>query len=83
MNREVIIQYYLTLINICRVHVVIILQHFADFSKQGVKHSYFFLFSDKIPIFQGNSYFSYFLAILHLILVFYSLFISISHKNSP
>ena len=40
-----------------------------------------FLFSDKIPIFQGNYYF---LAILPLILVFYSLFITIiSCENIP
>ena len=44
------------------------------YGMQGVKHSYIFLFTDKIPIFpifQGNSYF---LVILPLILVFYGLF---------
>ena len=34
-----------------------ILFHHKSTRYQGVKHSYFFLFSDKIPIFQGNSYF--------------------------
>ena len=30
------------------------------YPEQGVKHSYFFLFSDKILIFQGNSYLAHF-----------------------